>query len=118
MITPTSWAFRNDHLPLLYQELSEMTGYEMSLPMNSGAEAVETAIKLARKWAYQVKRVPRHNAEIITASGNFHGRTTTLISFSSDPLYRDDFGPFTPGFLTVPYGDVAAVEKAINPNTA
>src|SRR5258708_10755794 len=80
-ITLTSRAFRNDQLPLLYQELSEMTGYEMSLPMNSGAEAVETAIKLARKWAYQVKRVPRHNAEIITASGNFHGRTTTLISF-------------------------------------
>jgi len=117
-VTLTSRAFRNDQLPLLYKELSEMTGYEMSLPMNSGAEAVETAIKLARKWAYRVKSVPRHQAEIITAAGNFHGRTTTLVSFSTDPLYRDDFGPFTPGFVTVPYGDASAVEKAINKNTA
>jgi len=117
-VTLTSRAFRNDQLPLLYKELSEMTGYEMSLPMNSGAEAVETAIKLARKWAYRVKGVPRHQAEIITAAGNFHGRTTTLVSFSTDPLYRDDFGPFTPGFVTVPYGDVSAVENAINKNTA
>jgi len=117
-VTLTSRAFRNDQLPLLYKELSEMTGYDMSLLMNSGAEAVETAIKLARKWAYRVKGVPRHQAEIITAAGNFHGRTTTLVSFSTDPLYRDDFGPFTPGFVTVPYGDVSAVEKAINKNTA
>jgi ornithine--oxo-acid transaminase len=117
-VTLTSRAFRNDQLPLLYKELSEMTGYEMSLPMNSGAEAVETAIKLARKWAYRVKGVPRHEAEIITAAGNFHGRTTTLISFSTEPSYRDDFGPFTPGFVTVPYGDAAALEKAINKNTA
>lgn len=117
-ITLTSRAFRNDQLPLFYKELSELTGYEMSLPMNSGAEAVETAIKLARKWAYQVKRVPRHQAEIITCAGNFHGRTVTVISCSTDPFYRDDFGPFTPGFLTVPFGDAAAVEKAINPNTA
>jgi ornithine--oxo-acid transaminase len=117
-VTLTSRAFRNDQLPLLYKELSEMTGYEMSLPMNSGAEAVETAIKLARKWAYRVKGVPRHQAEIITASGNFHGRTTTLISFSTEPSYRDDFGPFTPGFVTIPYGDASAVEKAINKNTA
>ena len=117
-ITLTSRAFRNDQLPLLYQELSEMTGYEMSLPMNSGAEAVETAIKLARKWAYQIKGVPRYQAEIITAAGNFHGRTTTLVSFSTDPLYRDDFGPFTPGFVTVPYGDAGAVEAAVNQNTA
>ena len=117
-LTLTSRAFRNDQLPLLYKELSELTGYEMSLPMNSGAEAVETAIKLARKWAYRVKGVPRHQAEIITAAGNFHGRTTTIISFSTEPSYRDDFGPFTPGFPTVPYGDAAAVEKAINPNTA
>jgi ornithine--oxo-acid transaminase len=117
-ITLTSRAFRNDQLPLLYKELSEMTGYGMSLPMNSGAEAVETAIKLARKWAYQVKRVPRYQAEIITAAGNFHGRTITLISFSTDPFYREDFGPFTPGFLTVPYGDAAAIEKTINPRTA
>jgi ornithine--oxo-acid transaminase len=117
-LTITSRAFRNDQLPLLYKELSEMTGYGMSLPMNSGAEAVETAIKLARKWAYRVKGVPRHKAEIITAAGNFHGRTTTIISFSSEPSYRDDFGPFTPGFVSVPYGDAAAIGKAINPNTA
>jgi len=117
-ITITSRAFRNDQLPLLYKELSEMTGYEMSLPMNSGAEAVETALKLARKWAYQVKGVPRHQAEIIVAEGNFHGRTISIVTFSSEPLYRDDFGPFTPGFLSVPYGDVSAIEKAINSNTA
>ena len=92
-----------------------MTGYGMSLPMNSGAEAVETAVKLARKWAYRVKGVPRHQAEIITAAGNFHGRTTTIISFSTEPSYRDDFGPFTPGFVTVPYGDAAAIEQAITP---
>ena len=117
-VTLTSRAFRNDQLPLLYKELSEMTGYEMSLPMNSGAEAVETALKLARKWAYQIKGVPRHQAEIITAAGNFHGRTISIVTFSSEPLYRDDFGPFTPGFVTVPYGDAQAVEKAITPNTA
>jgi ornithine--oxo-acid transaminase len=117
-VTLTSRAFRNDQLPLLYKELSEMTGYEMSLPMNSGAEAVETALKLARKWAYHVKGVPRHQAEIITAEGNFHGRTISIITFSSEPLYRDDFGPFTPGFVTVPYGDARAIERAITPNTA
>jgi ornithine--oxo-acid transaminase len=117
-VTLTSRAFRNDQLPLLYKELSEMTGYEMSLPMNSGAEAVETALKLARKWAYEVKGVPRHQAEIITAAGNFHGRTITLVSFSTEPSYKDDFGPFTPGFITVPYGDADAIEKAITPNTA
>lgn len=117
-LTLTSRAFRNNQLPLFYKELSEITGYEMSLPMNSGAEAVESAIKLARKWAYCVKGVPRHQAEIITAAGNFHGRTTTVISFSTEPLYRDDFGPFTPGFVTVPYGDAEAIAKAINPNTA
>src|SRR5512133_1964921 len=117
-VTLTSRAFRNDQLPLLYKELSEMTGYEMSLPMNSGAEAVETAVKLARKWAYQVKKVPRHQAEIIVASNNFHGRTVSIISFSTEPSYRDDFGPFTPGFVIVKYGDADAVEKAITPNTA
>lgn len=117
-VTLTSRAFRNDQLPLLYKELSEMTGYEMSLPMNSGAEAVETAVKLARKWAYRVKGVPRHQAEIIVAAGNFHGRTVTIVSFSTEPLYRDDFGPFTPGFITVKYGDAEAIEKAITPNTA
>lgn len=117
-VTLTSRAFRNDQLPLLYKELSEMTGYEMSLIMNSGAEAVETAVKLARKWAYVVKKVPRHQAEIIVANGNFHGRTVSIISFSTEPSYRDDFGPFTPGFVTVEYGDADAIEKAINQNTA
>lgn len=117
-VTLTSRAFRNDQLPMLYKELSEMTGYEMSLPMNSGAEAVETAVKLARKWAYQVKKVPRHQAEIIVAGNNFHGRTVTIISFSTEPSYRDDFGPFTPGFVVVEYGNAEAIEKAITPNTA
>jgi ornithine--oxo-acid transaminase len=117
-VTLTSRAFRNDQLPLLYKELSEMTGYEMSLPMNSGAEAVETALKLARKWAYRVKGVPRHQAEIITAAGNFHGRTISIVTFSTEPLYRDDFGPFTPGFVSVKYGDADAVVRAITPNTA
>lgn len=117
-VTLTSRAFRNDQLPLFYKEISEMTGYEMSLPMNSGAEAVETALKLARKWAYQVKGVPRHEAEIILASGNFHGRTVSIISFSTEPSYRDDFGPFTPGFKIVEYGDAQAIDRAITPNTA
>jgi ornithine--oxo-acid transaminase len=117
-ISLTSRAFRNDQLPLFYKELSEMTGYSMSLPMNSGAEAVETALKLARKWAYEVKKVPRYQAEIITAANNFHGRTISTISFSTEQFYKNDFGPFTPGFITVPFGDAAAVEKAINANTA
>jgi len=117
-MTLTSRAFRNDQLPLFYKELSEMSGYGMSLPMNSGAEAVETALKLARKWAYQVKGVPRHQAEIITCENNFHGRTISIVTFSSEPLYRDDFGPFTPGFVVVPYGDASAIAKAITPNTA
>jgi ornithine--oxo-acid transaminase len=117
-VTLTSRAFRNDQLGLFYKELSELTGYEMSLPMNSGAEAVETALKLARKWAYVVKKIPRHQAEILTFAGNFHGRTITTISFSSEPLYRDDFGPFTPGFVVLPYGDVHAIENAVTANTA
>lgn len=117
-ITLTSRAFRNDQLPLLYKELSDLTGYEMSLVMNSGAEAVETALKLARKWAYQVKGVPRHQAEIITCAGNFHGRTITTISFSTEPLYREDFGPFTPGFVSVPYGEAGVIATAITPSTA
>ncbi len=117
-ITLTSRAFRNDQLPLFYKELSDLTGYEMSLPMNSGAEAVETALKLARKWAYRVKGVPRHQADIIVCAGNFHGRTISIISFSTEPLYRDDYGPFTPGFTVVPYADAAAIEKAITKNTA
>jgi ornithine--oxo-acid transaminase len=117
-ITLTSRAFRNDQLPLLYKELCELTGYEMVLPMNSGAEAVETALKIARKWAYTAKSIPRYQAEIITVNNNFHGRTITIISFSSEPHYREDFGPFTPGFVSVPYGDIQAIRSAITPNTA
>ncbi|NTW08022.1 MAG: ornithine--oxo-acid transaminase [Anaerolineaceae bacterium] len=117
-LTLTSRAFRNDQLPLLFKELADWTGYGMSLLMNSGAEAVETAIKLARKWAYIKKSVPRYEAEIIVASGNFHGRTVSIVSFSTEPLYRDDFGPFTPGFKVVPFGDASAIEKAITPTTA
>lgn len=117
-LTLTSRAFRNDQLPLLFKELAEWTGYGMSLLMNSGAEAVETAIKLARKWAYMKKGVTRYEADIIVASGNFHGRTVSIVSFSTEPLYRDDFGPFTPGFTVVPYGDSAAIEKAITSSTA
>ena len=117
-VTLTSRAFRNDQLPLLYQEMVELTGYEMALPMNSGVEAVETAMKLARKWAYTVKGIPRHQAEIIVFENNFHGRTISVISFSSEPLYKDDFGPFTPGFISLPYGDIEAVRQAVTPNTA
>jgi ornithine--oxo-acid transaminase len=117
-VTLTSRAFRNEQLPLLYKELSDLTGYEMSLLMNSGAEAVETAVKIARKWAYEVKGVPRHEAEIITLSGNFHGRTISVISFSTEPGYRHNFGPFTPGFVTAPFGDAEAITAAITPNTA
>ncbi len=117
-LTLTSRAFRNDKLGLLYKKLSDMTGYEMSLPMNSGAEAVETAIKVARKWAYVVKGIPRYKAEIIVAEGNFHGRTTTIISFSTTEEYRRDFGPFTEGFVTVEYGSIEAIKAAITENTA
>ncbi len=116
-VTLTSRAFRNDQLPLLEKELCEMTGYEMALPMNSGAEAVETALKAARKWGYEVKGVPADQAEIITCSGNFHGRTISVISFSTEGQYKDGFGPLTPGFVTVPYGDAAALEAALTPNT-
>jgi len=117
-LTLVSRAFRNDQLPMWYKEISELTGYEMSLPMNSGAEAVETAIKLARKWGYVSKKIPRHQAEVIFASGNFHGRTISLISCSTEPQYRDDFGPFTPGFKIVPFGDIKEIENSINLNTA
>ena len=113
----TSRAFRNDQLPLLAKELCELTGYQMMLPMNTGAEAVETAIKVARKWGYKVKGVPDGQAEIIVCEGNFHGRTLTVVSFSTQPQYRDGFGPFTPGFVTIPYGDGDALEQAITPNT-
>jgi ornithine--oxo-acid transaminase len=117
-LTLTSRAFRNDQLGLFYKKLHDMTGYDMSLPMNSGAEAVETAIKVARKWAYVSKKIPRYDAEIIVAEGNFHGRTTTIVSFTSTVEYKKDFGPFTPGFPMVEYGDIDAIKSAINKNTA
>jgi ornithine--oxo-acid transaminase len=117
-LTLTSRAFRNDQWPLLAKELCDLTGYELALPMNSGAEAVETAIKAARKWAYQKKGIGQGQAEVIACSNNFHGRTITLISFSTEALYRKDFGPFTPGFVIVPYGDLKALEMAVRPNTA
>lgn len=116
-VTLTSRAFRNDQLPLLEKELHDLTGFDMSLLMNTGAEGVETAVKAARKWGMTVKGVPDGNAEIIVAAGNFHGRTTTLISFSTDEQYRCGFGPFTPGFRIVPFGDADALQKAITPNT-
>jgi ornithine--oxo-acid transaminase len=117
-LTLTSRAFRNDQWPFLAKELCELTGYEMVLPMNSGAEAIETAIKAARKWAYQKKGIPNDKAEIIVCSNNFHGRTITIISFSTEPLYRKDFGPYTPGFVVVPYGEPGSLESVITPNTA
>jgi ornithine--oxo-acid transaminase len=116
-VTLTSRAFRNEQLPLLYEQLHEMTGFDMALPMNSGAEAVETAIKTARKWGYKVKGIPEGKAEIIVCSNNFHGRTVTIVSFSSDEQYRDGFGPFTPGFKIIPFGDAKALRAAITPNT-
>ena len=116
-VTLTSRAFRNDQLPLFCKELCELTGYEMVLPMNSGVEAVETALKAARKWGYKVKGVPEDKAEIITCSNNFAGRTITVIGFSTEPQYKDGFGPFTPGFITVRYGNYEDLEKAITPNT-
>ncbi|GAB4281272.1 MAG: ornithine aminotransferase [Candidatus Promineifilaceae bacterium] len=116
-VTLTSRAFRNDQMGPFLKELCELTGYEMALPMNTGAEAVETAIKVARKWGYQVKGVADNQAEIIACNGNFAGRTTTIISFSSEPQYKADFGPFTPGFKLVDYGDVDALAAAITPNT-
>jgi ornithine--oxo-acid transaminase len=113
----TSRAFRNDQLPMLAKELCELTGYEKMLPMNAGVEAVETALKAARKWGYKVKGIPENQGEIITCDGNFHGRTITVVSFSTHEPYRDGFGPFTSGFVSIPYGDVEALEKAINKNT-
>jgi ornithine--oxo-acid transaminase len=116
-VTLTSRAFRNDQLPLLYQELHDLTGFEMALPMNSGAEAVETAVKAARKWGYKLKGIPDGKAEIIVCANNFHGRTVTIVSFSTDEQYRDGFGPFTPGFKVIPFGDANALRAAITPNT-
>ncbi len=116
-VTLTSRAFRNDQLPLLYKELHDLTGFDMALPMNSGAEAVETAVKTARKWGYKVKGIPDGKAEIICCANNFHGRTVTVVSFSTDEQYRDGFGPFTPGFKIISYGEVKALRDAITPNT-
>lgn len=117
-VTLTSRAFYNDQLGIFYEKLSKLSGKDMILPMNTGAEAVETAIKAARRWAYAVKKVPNDQAEIIVCAGNFHGRTTTIVSFSSDEEYRRGFGPLTPGFKIIPYGDLEALRAAITPNTA
>ncbi|MCU0302712.1 MAG: ornithine--oxo-acid transaminase [Thermoanaerobaculales bacterium] len=111
----TSRAFRNDQLGPYCREICELTGFARVLPMNTGAEAVETAVKAARKWGYTVKGIPENRAEILVFEGNFHGRTTTIVSFSSDPDYRTGFGPFTPGFRILPYGDIAAVREAMSP---
>jgi ornithine--oxo-acid transaminase len=116
-LTITSRAFRNDQLGLFCKEVCELTNMEMLLPMNTGAEAVETAIKIMRKWGYVTKGVPKEKAEIITCAENFHGRTTTIIGFSTERLYREYFGPFTPGFITIPFNDPEALENAINENT-
>jgi ornithine--oxo-acid transaminase len=117
-LTITSRAFRNNQLAHFYKEFSEFSGYDMVLPMNSGAEAVEIAIKLARKWAYKVKGIPKFDAEIITFENNFHGRTISIISFSTEPKYKDEFGPFTTGFKSIPYGEINAVIETIDANTA
>ena len=113
----TSRAFMNDQLPLFYMELCALTHSHKVLPMNSGAEAVESAIKVARKWGYEVKGVPNDRAEVIVCANNFHGRTLTIVGFSTDPSARDGFGPFTPGFRVVPFADLSALEAAITPNT-
>jgi ornithine--oxo-acid transaminase len=116
-LTLTSRAFRNDQLAPFYEELCALTGSHKALPMNSGAEAVESAIKVARKWGYEVKGVPEGQAEIIVAADNFHGRTVAIVGFSTDPQSRGGFGPFAPGFKVAPYGDAQALEAAIGPNT-
>jgi len=116
-LTLTSRAFYSDRWPLFAKKLSELTGKDMILPMNTGAEAVETAIKTMRKWGYLVKGVEKDKAEIIVFEDNFHGRTVTIVSFSVDPIARDNYGPYTPGFVVVPYDDLEAVRKAVNKNT-
>ncbi len=117
-LTLTSRAFHNDQMGPFLRELCELTKYEKALPMNTGAEAVETAIKAVRRWGYRVKGIPDDKAEIIVCENNFHGRTTTVISFSSEEAYKAGFGPLTPGFVIIPYGDVEALKRAITPNTA
>jgi ornithine--oxo-acid transaminase len=117
-ITLTSRAFHNDQMGPFLRDLCEVAGYERALPMNSGAEAVETAIKAVRRWGYRVKGIPADKARIVVCAGNFHGRTTTIVSFSSDQGYKADFGPFTPGFAVIPFGDLDALEEAITPHTA
>jgi ornithine--oxo-acid transaminase len=116
-VTLTSRAFRNEQLPLLCKDLHDLTGFDMVLPMNSGTEAVESAIKVARKWGYKIKGIPQDKAEIVVCANNFHGRTITIVGFSTDEHYRDGFGPFAPGFKVIPYGDAEALRKAITPNT-
>jgi len=116
-VTLTSRAFHNELFGPFCEALCKVAGMEMALVMNSGAEAVETAIKTARKWGYKVKKVPADKAEIIVCNDNFHGRTTTIVGFSSEPQYKEDFGPFTPGFKLIPYGDIKALEAAITPHT-
>lgn len=117
-VTLTSRAFHNDQLPLLCRELAQRCGLDVVLPMNSGAEAVETAIKAARRWGYTRKGIAENAAEIVVCAGNFHGRTTTIVGFSSDEEYKRGFGPFAPGFVSIPYGDIGALEAAITPRTA
>ncbi len=117
-LTLTSRAFRNDQLGYFYKEICELTRSHKVLPMNSGAEAVETVIKAVRKWGYQVKGIPEDKAEIIVCANNFHGRTITIVGFSTDPTARNGFGPFTPGFKIIPFGDADALEAAITPHTA
>ncbi|MBU0976501.1 MAG: ornithine--oxo-acid transaminase [Patescibacteria group bacterium] len=116
-VSLTSRAFHNDKLPLFLKKVCKFSGFEMALPMNTGAEAVETALKMARKWGYLKKKVAAGKAQIIVAENNFHGRTISIISFSTEKQYRDGFGPFTPGFKVVKYGDAGAIKKAINKNT-
>ncbi|MDE2923885.1 MAG: ornithine--oxo-acid transaminase [Acidobacteriota bacterium] len=117
-VAVTSRAFHNVELGAFFRDVCELTGFERALPMNTGAEAVETAIKLARKWAYTRKGVPSGEAEILAFANNFHGRTTTIVGFSSEPQYREGFGPFTPGFELLPFGDASAARAAVGPNTA
>jgi ornithine--oxo-acid transaminase len=116
-LTLTSRAFRNDQLGLFYKELCDLTHSHMALPMNSGAEAVESVIKAVRKWGYHEKKIPDGRAKIIVCANNFHGRTITIVSFSSEPQYRDGYAPFTPGFTIIPFGDAQALEDAITPYT-